>query len=153
MEPFLDQLMADFATEPGAQGHTVDITLHPSSRVLAFDPARMRQALLSQLRGAAQIAEPGAGLRLVVSQLAQGHVCFEARPRPQGLPMHIGEEPRTPPPSLVREPDPAQLTLGLEICRVVADAHGGRLVVQQRTGRPSTVQLWIAHADPEGDPG
>jgi CheY-like chemotaxis protein len=151
MEPFLDKLVNDFTTEPLGQGHVVDITLHPSSRVLAFDPARMRQALLSLLRGAAQIAEPGAGVRLLVSQLAQGHVCFEARPRPQGLPMHLGHEPPTPPPSLAPQPDPAQLALGLEICRVVADAHGGRVAIQQRAGRPATVQLWIAHADPEGE--
>jgi hypothetical protein len=81
----------------------------------------------------------------------KGKACFEVLSPPRGMSVAAAREHgagrRAPGASA---PTFAQIELGLEICRVVADAHGGRLVVRPRPEKRETaVQLWISGSDPE----
>jgi CheY-like chemotaxis protein len=149
MEPFLSRLCTGFAAEPAGRDRQVTVTLAPNARVLLVDPNRIRQALLALLRSVAQATAKDAPIEIVVQPLERGTTCFEVMSPPVGMAPGPGSNsnrrPSAPAPTF------AEIELGLEISRVVADAHGGRVVVRPRPERRETaVQLWLSEADPEG---
>jgi CheY-like chemotaxis protein len=152
MEPFLSRLLDGFRAEPLGRDRQLTTTLHPSARVLVVDPNRIRQALLALLRSVAQATPVQLPIELDLRALENGSTCFEVLSPPRGMSVAPAREPGAGRRALAASaPTFAQIELGLEICRVVADAHGGRLVVRPRPEKRETaVQLWIADADPEG---
>jgi CheY-like chemotaxis protein len=152
MEPYLDQLLTAFRVDPLGRDRSVVITRDPSTRVLLIDPARIRQALLALMRSVAHTTAPEAPMELVVHSLKDRRTCFEVMSPPRGLASPGWGEIATRRLAAAAAPTFAQIELGLEISRVVADAHGGKVVVRPRPERrESAVQLWVADADPEVD--
>jgi CheY-like chemotaxis protein len=150
MEPYLDQLLAAFRTDPLGKDRQVVVTRDPSTRVLLLDPARIRQALLALLRSVAHATAADAPLELVVHPLQERSTCFEVISPPRGLASPGWGEIATRRLAAAAAPTFAQIELGLEISRVVADAHGGKVVVRPRPEkRESAVQLWVGEADPQ----
>jgi CheY-like chemotaxis protein len=150
MEPYLDQLLSAFHADPLGKDRSVVITRDPSTRVLLIDPARIRQALLALLRSIAHTTGAEAPIELVVHPLKDRGTCFEVLSPPRGLASPGWGEIATRRLAAAAAPTFAQIELGLEISRVVADAHGGRVVVRPRPDkRESAVQLWVGQADPE----
>jgi len=150
MEPFLAKLIASFGIEPAGRDRQVTVNLAANARVLLVDPNRIRQALLALLRSVAQATAREAPIELAVQPLEHGTTCMEVFSPPVGMAPGPGSNGarRTP---AAPAPTFAEIELGLEISRVVADAHGGRLVVRPRPERRETaVQLWLSGADPEG---
>lgn len=151
MQPFLSRIVSAFQAEPLGQDRPISLAVDPSARVLMFDANRIRQALLALLRSVAQATGPRMGLELVVHPLHDGETGFEVVSPPPGAATRGTPEVAFKR-SAASAPAFAEIELGLEICRVVADAHGGRLVVRPRPDRPETaVQLWISEADPENE--
>ena len=150
MEPYLDQLLTAFHGDPLGKDRSVVVTRDPSTRVLLIDPARIRQALLALLRSIAHTTAADAPMELLVHPLKNRSTCFEVMSPPRGLASPGWGEIATRRLAAAAAPTFAQIELGLEISRVVADAHGGRVVVRPRPDkRESAVQLWVAQADPE----
>jgi CheY-like chemotaxis protein len=153
MESYLDQLLTAFHSDPLGRDRSVVMTRDPGTRVLLLDPARIRQALLALLRSVAHTTAPDAPMELVVHPLKGRGTCFEVLSPPRGLASPGWGEIATRRLAAAAAPTFAQIELGLEISRVVADAHGGRVVVRPRPERrESAVQLWIGDADPEVAP-
>jgi CheY-like chemotaxis protein len=151
MEPFLDRLLGTFRSEPLGKDRQITATVDVSARVLVLDPNRIRQALLALLRSVSQATPPQLPIELDVRAPEKSKACFEVLSPPRGMSVAAAREHgagrRAPGASA---PTFAQIELGLEICRVVADAHGGRLVVRPRPEKRETaVQLWISRCDPE----
>ena len=152
MEPYLDQLLTAFRADPLGKDRPVVVTRDPSTRVLLIDPARIRQALLALLRSVAHTTAADAPMELVVHPLKERTTCFEVLSPPRGLASPGWGEIATRRLAAAAAPTFAQIELGLEISRVVADAHGGRVVVRPRPEkRESAVQLWVADANPQAE--
>ncbi len=150
MEPFLDQLLTAFHADPLGRERSVVITRDPSTRVLLLDPARIRQAVLALLRSVAHTTAADAPMELIVHPLKDRTTCFEVLSPPRGLASPGWGEIATRRLAAAAAPTFAQIELGLEISRVVADAHGGKVVVRPRPERrESAVQLWVTDAEPD----
>jgi signal transduction histidine kinase len=148
MGPFLERVLAAFAQE--AAGHTrpVSVTIAANAQTLSFDAVRLQKALLSLLRSAADASPAQSPLAIIVHPVqpvqplggGQAETCIEV----------CAEMPSTSSRPAASSPESAELTLGLEVSRVVAEAHGGRLVEIARPGRGLALELWIASPDAEG---
>jgi CheY-like chemotaxis protein len=138
MGPFLERVVKQFAGGPLGADHPVSIRIAPNASVLCFDNGRVEKAMVNLLRGAAHASAPGTPLALIVHPIAHGEACVEIAPRGA-----TGAEGRS-----VGSPQSAEIALGLEIARVVAEAHGGRLAISPRPAGDA-LELWLAGADPE----
>jgi signal transduction histidine kinase len=148
MEPFLNDTIGLFRVEPTGKERDIRTAVDPKARVLMLDAARVRQALLALLRNAAEASARTAPIELLVRPPSQGQACLEVRDRGRGFPSGAAEEKG--PPRLENDTSrPAAPGVGLEICRVVAEAHGGRLSLASAPGKGTIAQLWLADADPE----
>jgi CheY-like chemotaxis protein len=145
--PFLERVLVAFAQESAGHTRPVSVTIAPNASNLSFDPMRMQKALLSLLRSAANASPAQSPLAIIVHPVqpvqpaggGQAETCIEV----------CAELPSTDGSPGVTSPESAELTLGLEVARVVAEAHGGRLIENARAGRGLALELWIASPDPE----
>jgi CheY-like chemotaxis protein len=156
MEPFLAKVLSSFKGESLAKDREISVNIHPTARVLQVDPNRIRQALLALLRVVAHATAAHVPMELMVHPLARnGRTCFEVVSPPPSVTMGPGRPaagrrfPTGAPPTF------AEMELGLEICRTVAEAHAGELVIRARPSqserRETAIQLWVTGADPEGE--
>jgi signal transduction histidine kinase len=147
--PFLEQTLNLFRLEGAGKGRTVRSDIEPGARVLRFDPARVRQALLALLRNAAQASDRGSPLEVSVRlEAGKRRACLEVRDRGRGMPQALAEDASRPYGAPSDTPV-AALGIGLELVRVVAAAHGGRLLMLSSRGSGTTAQLWLTDAAPE----
>jgi CheY-like chemotaxis protein len=146
--PFLGRITAEFAEEPLGRTHPTAVTIAPSATVLSFDPARLSKAVLALVRNTARTSAVGTTVEIVVHPLPappqSQQACLEIRASEAGRP-GIGA---LPPGS----PESAELALGLEVARVVAEAHGGRLSVRPRAGTSDAIELWLGNTPKEIKP-
>jgi signal transduction histidine kinase len=147
--PFLGRITAEFAEEPLGRTHPTRVIVAPSAAVLTFDPARLSKAILALVRNAARSSGVGATIEIVVHPPAAPprapEACIEIRTRDDGgSPAGFNVAPGSP--------ESAELALGLEVARVVAEAHGGRLGVRPREGGSDAVELWLNNAPKEIKP-
>ena len=154
MEPFLDRVATAFRGESLGKERSVTVNCHPTARVLQLDPNRIRQALLALLRVVAHATPKQMPIEVLVHPLSEGRCCFEVVSPPSSVSPVPSETagrrfPTAAPPTF------AEMELGLEICRTVAEAHGGELVIRARPSqsdrRETAVQLWVSAADPDGE--
>jgi signal transduction histidine kinase len=148
---FVEQTLALFRLEAAGRDRGVKVLIDEEARVLRFDPLRVRQALLALLRNAAEASAARAPIEVGVTlETRDGHARFEIRDRGHGMAGSLAEDASRP----FGEPHQTPtvgLGIGLELVRVVAAAHGGRLLVVSSRGRGTTAQLTLAHADPDAD--
>jgi CheY-like chemotaxis protein len=159
MAPFLERVVAAFAQESEGRTRPVSVTIAPNAGRLSFDHARVQKALLALLRSCAHASPPATPLAIIVHAVqpmdpdatltpgapvqplgSQGEACIEVCAEAAPPPGH-SDGPGSS--------ETAELTLGLEVSRVVAEAHGGRLVENSRPGRGLALELWMANPDPE----
>jgi CheY-like chemotaxis protein len=152
MAPFLERVVTGFAQESVGRTRPVSVTIAPNAATLSFDQSRLQKALLALLRSAADASPAQSPLAIIVHpQATPSETCIEVCAEAP-----LGEAgSRGPGSTSVRGPanpqsESAELTLGLEVSRVVAEAHGGRLVEITRPGRGFALELWIANPDPGG---
>ena len=178
MAPFLARTVNLFAQEALGRAHPVSITVAPSAHHLFFDHTRLEKALLALLRSTAHASPAHSRLALVVHPLlphGETHVEVSRQADDAALladPLDIVTVGLAPPGQVAANdgagaeaasgqtgspggpftgpPEAAELALGLEVSRVVAEAHGGRLLEVTYPDRGIALELWIANADPEG---
>jgi CheY-like chemotaxis protein len=146
--PFLGRITAEFSEEPLGRTHPTAVTLAPSAGVLSFDPARLSKAVLALVRNAARTSPVGTVIEILVHPVpappAAPEACVEIRTR-AGMAAANGK-------LTTGTPESAELALGLEVARVVAEAHGGRLIVRPREGQTDAVELWLGNTPKEIKP-
>ncbi len=129
MRGFLETLVIDLRKD-----HPIDITIAPGASVAVFDRPRVETALRALLRRAAAQAGQGTPLSLLA---------HTPGPVETGLEISWSRPAAAAP---IVPPLLAELTLGVELARVVAEAHGGRLTTAAR-GDGGVLGFWISTAE------
>ena len=137
---------------PLARGQSLSFRVEPGAGALTVraDAEKLRQILVNLLSNAVKFTPAGGRVSLRCEQ-REGWVCFVVRDSGIGIPADRLEaifEPFVQVRSdLTREH--GGTGLGLAISRSLAEAMGGRLHVQSRSGRGSTFILRLPQARPE----
>lgn len=111
---------------PALGGHDLRVAIPEDLPLLEFDPLLMERVLCNLLDNAARHTPPGGAIRIDAARTA-GEVEVAVRDTGAGF----------PPPVLLAEPfarDEGAVAspgagLGLAICKVIVEAHGGRLIL------------------------
>ena len=120
------------------------LELDPHLPAVRGDRIQLQQVLVNLMVNASQAMAEQAGSRLVVSGTATADACIDITVADTG--------PGIAPEHLERVFDPFFTTrpqgmgMGLAICRTIAEAHGGRLVVESQAGRGATFRLSLSTA-------
>ena len=144
IKPFLDRVIADLGTLPKTRERKILLSRDPTTVQLHLDPNSTRRALIAMVRCVALATVQEQAIEIIVHPVVDGNACFEVVSPPLGVADSAADAPRHPaaPPLAF-----AEIELGLELCRVVADGHGGHVVVRPRPQRrESAVQMWLAEA-------
>ncbi len=147
--PFVEQLLRLFRLEPQGHSRPVQVTIAAGARVLAMDPTKVRQATMALLRNAAQASPEGAGIELGITADAPTNTAiFEVRDNGGGMDASTVTRAAQP---FFSAFEPRGLGLGLEIARVVAEGHGGRLELLSAPGSGTIARLHLTAIDPLAD--
>lgn len=148
---FLEQTLALFRLEAAGRDRSVRVAIDETARALRFDPMRVRQAVLALLRNAAQASSARFPIEVSVKVDPRERLAvFEVKDRGHGMAGSLAEDASRPFGEPQQTPT-AGLGIGLELVRLVAVAHGGRLLVVSSRGKGTTAQLSLAHVDPDQD--
>jgi two-component system KDP operon response regulator KdpE len=134
------QLLQDMADsmKPVAsrRGQSLDLTLPTSLPVVRADPARLQQVLTNLLDNALKFTPPGGNIKLG-AKLKDNEVVIEVRDTGRG----ISKEEQTSLFQPLRRPKGEAsegLGLGLALCKMLVELHGGKIWVKSSVGRGST---------------
>lgn len=103
-----------------------------------FDPAQLEQALINLLKNAAESGSPPEAILLAVGAEGEGQL-VRVLDRGSGMSDAVLANALLPFYSTKR----AGTGLGLALCREVAEAHGGRIHLANRSGGGLEVSLWL----------
>jgi len=126
---FLEDTLAAFRADPAGRGRAVVSSVQQGATGLVFDPVRMRQALLALLRHLSCVTPQHAAIEVVADGRAGAGGVFRVSGRLRADAPgaeHVATPEGSPTPSGVPS---AVLGVGLEIARVVAEAHGGSVAI------------------------
>jgi nitrogen fixation/metabolism regulation signal transduction histidine kinase len=110
-----------------------------------FDPSQMQQVLLNLLKNAHEAGSPPEAVTLSVEALAAGGTRVRVSDRGQGMSDEVMRQALLP----FYSSKPSGAGLGLPLCNEILEAHGGRLLLQNRDGGGLVVTCWL----PEGPAG
>lgn len=114
---------------------TFDVT--PGLPPVVLDPDKLRQVVVNLLRNALDATEAGANIRLSLESVVPGNVQIQVRDDGTGIEDEALEQVFTP----FFTTKENGLGLGLEICRNIVEAHGGRLSLESTLGQGTTVTV------------
>lgn len=141
---FISETLALFRLESAGRDQEVRVRLDPGADALYVDSRGLGQALLALLRNAAQASAPGQPIE-VQATVAQGGL-LSISVVDSGCGMSEAVLRRAPEPFFSAS-EPASLGLGLEITRVIAEAHGGRLELASVLGSGTTARLLVRRSE------
>lgn len=123
-------------------GHNnaVHVDLDPSVESLFIDPEPMRQALLNLMRNATRASEPDIPILVSIRRGGKGMIVLEVTDRGAGIGMDELQHAMTPFFSGFKPPGNG---LGLTLCKLVAEVHGGRLALLDNDPSGVAAQLWL----------
>jgi len=148
MKVFLEQTVAVFRLEPAGAGRTISVSTDGRSEHLYLDSARLRQALLALFRNAAEASPLETPIVLSVTTNEKWETQIVMSDRGRGIPSQVAEEISRPNDTRATPPSIRALGLGLETCRVVAEAHGGRLSAEAPGLGGTSMALSLAATKP-----
>ena len=128
-------------------GHNnaVHVDLDPSVESLFIDPEPMRQALLNLMRNATRASEPDDPIQVRIRRGGEGMIVLEVADRGAGIGLDELQQAMTPFFSGFKPPGNG---LGLTLCRLVAEVHGGRLALLDNDPSGVIAQLWLPEEQP-----
>jgi len=122
------------------QNNAVHVDLDPSVESLFIDPEPMRQALLNLMRNAIRASEPDAPIQVRVRRGGEDMIVLEVADRGMGIGLDELQQAMTP---FFSGFQPPKNGLGLTLCRLVAEVHGGRLALLDNDPTGVLAQLWL----------
>lgn len=143
----LDEVVQFFRLESLSQDHPVDLVVDPVIVTLKIDPHRLKQAILALLRNASKASRPGETISVGLRPTGDTSCVLEVRDQGCGMDEETLRLATTP---FFSRFQPPGLGLGLEIARLVADGHGGRLELESQPGSGTTARLHLERALSEG---
>jgi two-component system sensor histidine kinase KdpD len=111
--------------------HPLSLTIPANLPLILFDPILMEQVLTNLLENGLQHTPPGTPVELV-ARMQKAGVLIEIADRGPGIPSGL-EERIFEKFTRVKSPG-GGVGLGLSICRVIVEAHGGRIWAENRPG-------------------
>ncbi|WP_406664983.1 sensor histidine kinase [Gallaecimonas sp. GXIMD1310] len=105
------------------------------------DPAQLTQVLLNLLKNAAEAGSPANDIQLAIRQQGQWH-CLEVSDKGSGMSEAVLHQALLPFYSTKKD----GTGLGLALCREIAEAHGGRLSLENRPAGGLRVRIWLPMA-------
>jgi signal transduction histidine kinase len=127
----LEQALALHRMEPDARANPVLIEVQPDAARLDLDPDRVRHALLALLSNAVKASPPDAPICIEARCEAPGWTCIEVLDQGHGMDSETLTRATEP---FFSGFSPPGLGLGLEVARLCAAAHGGRLELDSHGG-------------------
>lgn len=135
---FLTEAANLFAMEAGGRGRSVTVEVDAGAATMDVSPQSMRQAIVSLMRNGAAASAPDAALTLRARCVDGDQVSLEVVDSGCGMTPHEAERAIEP---FYSGFDPPGLGLGLEIVRLVTDAHDGQLSLSSEPGRGTTASV------------
>jgi two-component system sensor histidine kinase KdpD len=112
-------------------GHTLDVRMPEDLPLVPFDPLLVEQVLTNLLENALRYTPPGTPVELTARMQGAG-VLVEMADRGPGIPE--GQQERIFDKFTRGKVPGGGVGLGLSICRVIIEAHGGRIWAENRPG-------------------
>jgi len=124
----------------------VHVQIDPDVGHLDLAPNNMRLAVLGLLRNATRASPPDSPIEVRVRRDSPTLATIEVADRGAGMSPDVLQQASRP---FFTAFDPPGNGLGLAICRLVAEAHGGRLAILDNPPSGVLAQLWLSQ--PEGE--
>jgi two-component system, NtrC family, sensor kinase len=140
---FMEETLRYFSFETKERPRTVDIKIDPEVSELHIHRQRVRQALLALLRNAALALESNSKPIKLHCYAKESTVCIEVRDEGCGMDYATLEKAKAP---FFTAFNPPGMGLGLEIARLVAEDHGGELVLESRCAEGTVARLTVGAA-------
>ena len=142
---FVEETIKFLSLEGSGQNSPVAVHVDPAVSELYVAAQPMRQGLLSLLRNAVQATQPADPIEVRVVPASGRGTNIDVRDRGPGM------DPETL--ALSTKPffsgfEPPGMGLGLEIARLVVEAHGGRLEIYSEKGAGTLGRLWLPPSAP-----
>jgi two-component system sensor histidine kinase KdpD len=120
--------------------HPLSLTIPANLPLILFDPILMEQVLTNLLENGLQHTPPGTPVELV-ARMQKAGVLIEIADRGPGIPSGLEERIFE---KFTRGKSPGGgVGLGLSICRVIVEAHGGRIWAENRPGGGAVFQFTL----------
>ena len=136
----MSQLLRDISDSmnpvASKRGQTLELTLPPGLPVVRADPARLQQIVTNLLDNALKFTPPGGNIRLGARR-KDNDLVVEVRDTGRGI---SKEEQQSlfQPHQRPKGESPEGLGLGLALCKMLVELHGGKIWVKSSIGRGST---------------
>jgi two-component system sensor histidine kinase KdpD len=133
------------------EGRRVDVEVSPNLPLVGIDALLVEQLLVNLLENAVRYTPPGSEIAVTAREVAHG-VQIEVADRGPGVPRSEHELVFEKFHRLPGGARSAGAGLGLAICKAIAQLHGGRIHVEDRSGGGArfVVELPLANADRHG---
>jgi len=133
-----------------AAGHPLTLDLDPRLPVLAADPDRLWSLLANLVENAARHTPPGTPIK-VWARPAPGGLELGVEDRGPGIP--DAEKERVFEPFHRLDDRPGGSGIGLAVARMVVEAHGGRVAIEDAPEGGTRVRVWLPAEGNDADTG
>lgn len=137
----LSDAVSLFAMEAGGRQRPVAVEVDAAVGPVDISTQCMRQALVALLRNGATASPPGLPLRMSARPLDPERVALEVVDEGHGM---TPEELERAPHPFFSGFRPPGLGLGLEIVRLISEAHDGRVELDSAPGRGTTARMVVS---------
>lgn len=144
-QSLLGALWDEWQTRATTEQKTLHLQLAPDLPSFYADPNLLRRVLENLLGNAFKYTLPQATIE-VGAKRADGNLCFYVRDNGVGIPPHYHErifDKFVQVTDAAGKPMRQGFGLGLTFCKLVVQAHGGRIWVESEVGRGSTFLLTL----------
>ncbi len=122
------------------EANPVHVNIDPSIDSVLVGSESVKQALLGLLRNAMRAAPPHSPIQVNVRRNGSELITFEVADQGPGMSEQVFLEASQP---FSSHFDPPGTGLGLSLCQMVAEAHGGRLSLLDNEPSGVIAQLWL----------
>ena len=118
----------------------VHVDIEPGLETISVRVNAMRQALLNLLRNARQASGEGVPIQIRVRRSSSELVTLEVADQGVGMGFSSMQEATTP---FFSDFEPQSNGLGLSLCQLVSELHGGKLALLDNEPQGTIAQIWL----------
>jgi len=122
------------------ENNPVHVDIDPSIELIEIESDHVRQALLGLLRNASRASPANAPIQVKVRREGEQMIVIEVIDQGDGMSADVLQQAAHP---FFSAFDPPGNGLGLSVCRLVAESHGGRLSLLDNEPSGVLAQLWL----------
>ncbi len=137
-------------------GHTIEVQAPAGLPEVQLDPDLVQRVLENLLENALKYTPPGSSVTVVVGLSPEGDAAIDVLDQGPGVPEHLREQVFEVYERLERDQDRdarKSRGLGLAFCKLAAEAHGGRIWIEDRAPKGAAFRVMLPAEGPGGDGG